>query len=212
MKNPVFLITAGPTREYIDPVRYISNASSGLMGYLLAAEAVKYGKVILVSGPTAGLKIPRGVKIINVVSAGQMFTALKNNLMRSDIIIGAAAVSDFRPEGKYKLKMKRKVLSLKLIENQDIIAYAARNKGSRVVAGFALETNNLLANALGKLKEKKLDLIVANGPKSISSRTSNAWILRRNASISPLGNIKKKILARKLVNETLSIWKNNQSR
>jgi phosphopantothenoylcysteine decarboxylase/phosphopantothenate--cysteine ligase len=158
------LITAGPTEELIDPVRFITNRSSGKMGFALARAARRRGaEVILITGPT-GLPAPRQVQCISVRSAAQMREAVLAHLDKASILLMAAAVSDYRPKqtapGKIK-KSEWKAL-LELERNSDILSEAGNRKGSRILVGFAAETENLLQNAQSKLKEKKLDLIVAN--------------------------------------------------
>ena len=159
------LITAGPTREAIDPVRFISNRSSGKMGYALAQAALLAGaEVTLVSGPTA-LQPPPGVIFKGVETAEQMFAAVKTNLSPGMIFIGCAAVSDFRVLAPNNEKIKKKKvaqLDLSLVENPDILAMVANSGKASYVVGFAAEINNLLQNAQEKLEKKKLDMIIAN--------------------------------------------------
>ena len=158
------LITAGPTEEPIDPVRFITNRSSGKMGFAMAHAALRRGaEVILISGPTA-LPPPPKVKFIGVRSTAQMREAVLTNLKNASILLMAAAVSDYRPRqaaaGKIKKSQAEMVLALE--RNPDILAEAGRQKDHRILVGFAAETENLLRNARSKLKEKNLDLIVAN--------------------------------------------------
>ena len=158
------LITAGPTEEPLDPVRFISNLSSGKMGYALAAAAHSRGaKVTLISGPTS-LSLPPAEKVIRVRTAKEMYKAVLDNYKKADIIIKAAAVADYRPkvQAAEKIKKDGKTISLELERNPDIIAEIGKNKGKRVLVGFAMETQNLLVNAGEKLKKKNMDLIVAN--------------------------------------------------
>jgi phosphopantothenoylcysteine decarboxylase/phosphopantothenate--cysteine ligase len=159
------LVTAGPTHEPLDPVRYLTNRSSGKMGYALAQAAFRRGaRVTLVSGPVA-LEPPAGVKTIQVQTAEEMLQACLKELESSDVIIKAAAVADFRPQTSLEKKLKRseaEELSLGLIANPDILAILGRRKGERIVVGFAAETEDLLANAQAKLRSKKADLMVAN--------------------------------------------------
>ena len=207
------LITAGPTREYIDPVRYISNASSGMMGYALAHEAIRRGnRVILVSGPVK-LEPPRKAKIVNVVSASDMFTQVKKYFNVSDIMIGSAAVSDYRPARfkNEKIKKGKTGLSLKLAVNPDIIAYCGKIKGKRAVAGFALESENLVKNAAEKLKSKNLDLIVANSPAAIESGMVKAAILLRDGKKIFAGTLSKEKLAGRIMDEIIGIWKTRKA-
>lgn len=158
------LLTAGPTREPIDPVRYITNRSSGKMGYALARAAARQGaKVILVSGPV-NLPEPTGVEVIDVTTAEQMFKATHDNLDSADLFIAAAAVSDYRPANAagQKIKKNRETMSLELVRSKDILASVAARENAPFTVGFAAETDNVREYALGKLENKKLDMIVAN--------------------------------------------------
>lgn len=158
------LITAGPTEESIDPVRFITNRSSGKMGFALAYAALRRGaEVILISGPTAFPAPPR-VKLISVRSTAQMREAVLTNLKNASILMMAAAVSDYRPRqpSARKIKKSEAEMVLTLERNPDILAEAGKQKGHRILVGFAAETENLLRNAGSKLKGKNLDLIVAN--------------------------------------------------
>lgn len=159
------LITAGPTREAIDPVRFISNNSSGKMGYALAkAAAYRGADVTLISGPTA-LTPPVGVNYIAVKTAAEMKTEVDNNFSKSDITIMAAAVADYRPlqTNSEKLKKSTGNLKVELTRTTDILAEIAKNKRKdQLVVGFAAESQNLLANAQKKLEEKAADFIIAN--------------------------------------------------
>lgn len=162
------LVTAGPTREAIDPVRYISNGSSGKMGYALAeAAALRGAEVTLVSGPTA-LKPPMGVKVVNVISADDMYSAVMEHESGSDIIIMAAAVGDFRPENRADDKIKKTggAPELRLTKNRDILAELGEKGGKRVLVGFCMETRDLLESAAEKLRRKNADMIAANNLKT----------------------------------------------
>jgi phosphopantothenoylcysteine decarboxylase/phosphopantothenate--cysteine ligase len=164
LKGEKILVTAGPTQEPLDPVRFITNMSSGKMGYALARVAHRRGaEVTLVTGQT-NLPRPQVFKTISVRTAREMYEAVLANYKSSSIIIKAAAVADYRPEflEKEKIKKKSGMLSLKLQRNPDIIAQIGKIKGERILVGFAMETENILANAREKLKKKNLDLIVAN--------------------------------------------------
>ncbi len=165
LKGETVLVTAGPTREELDPVRYLSNYSSGRMGYAVARAARARGaRVILVSGPTA-LAPPAGVELLKVASARDMQQAVLDRYREATVVIKAAAVADYRPatraEGKVK-KGNSDSLTLELIRNPDILAELGVLKGDRLLVGFAAETGDLLGNAEKKLREKNLDLIVAN--------------------------------------------------
>jgi len=157
------LITAGPTREMLDPVRFISNLSTGELGYILAAQAVQKGyEVTLISGPTA-LKPPAHVRLVSVVSSEDMLQACEKHFFKSDALIMTAAVADFTPTKKEKQKIKRReTQSVTLKRTQDILAGLGPRKGKRILIGFCLETEKWLEHAKLKLQKKKLDGIVAN--------------------------------------------------
>jgi phosphopantothenoylcysteine decarboxylase/phosphopantothenate--cysteine ligase len=160
------LITAGPTREPIDPVRYLSNRSSGKMGYALAETALRRGaRVLLVSGPTA-LPAPAGVELIRVETAEQMRSAVMENLPRATVVIKAAAVADYHPVAAAGRKIKREgqgPLALELTPTADIVAEVARKAGpEQIIVGFAAETNDAVENARRKLTSKSLDAMVVN--------------------------------------------------
>jgi phosphopantothenoylcysteine decarboxylase/phosphopantothenate--cysteine ligase len=175
------LITAGPTIEPIDPIRYISNYSTGVMGYEIAKVARKRGyKVVLISGPTS-LKAPKGVRLISVKTAFEMRRAVFKFFGLADCVIMAAAVSDFYPVSFSKKKIKKitkKNFSLKLKKTPDILLELGRKKGRRVLVGYSLETEKPIENAKKKLASKNLDFIVVNkigktspfgtGPKDIA--------------------------------------------
>jgi len=157
------LITAGPTREKIDPVRYLSNRSSGRMGYALAEAALRRGaRVLLVSGPTS-IVPPGGAELTRVESAEQMRNAVAKFFPEATILIKTAAVSDYRPRVAAEQKIKRQdSISLELTPTTDILAEVARQKTSQLVVGFAAETENALDNARQKLASKSLDMMVVN--------------------------------------------------
>lgn len=164
LKGLTFLVTAGPTREPLDAVRFISNPSSGKMGYAIAQAARQRGaKVILVSGPTH-LPAPAGVEYIQVTTALEMRNAVLAHLEQTDVLIKAAAVSDFRPQEAlpHKVKKEQASLVLPLEQNPDILAEVGKRKGKKVLVGFAAETEELLANAQKKIRNKNLDLIIVN--------------------------------------------------
>ena len=158
------LVTAGPTQEPLDPVRYITNLSSGKMGYALATAARHRGaSVTLISGPCA-MPAPPGVKIINVRTALEMHEAVMKNFTKATVIVKAAAVADYRPESvsEEKIKKSKGLAGIRLVPNPDIIAEIGAKKTRGILVGFAMETQELLANARLKLARKKMDMIVAN--------------------------------------------------
>ncbi|HTX53977.1 MAG TPA: bifunctional phosphopantothenoylcysteine decarboxylase/phosphopantothenate--cysteine ligase CoaBC [Candidatus Baltobacteraceae bacterium] len=167
----VVLVTAGPTREPLDPVRFLSNRSSGKMGYAIAeAAATRGARVLLVSGPTA-LPCPPGVDIIQVESADEMYRAVLAKLPIAEVVIKAAAVADYRPvtRADHKIKKSAAVPEIVLEPTPDILAEIGKQKGHRVLVGFAAETEDLVANARAKLERKRLDLIVANDVSRVDS-------------------------------------------
>lgn len=195
------LISAGPTREYIDSVRFISNPSTGKIGYLLAEKLKLKGySITLVSGPTH-LKPPEGIKLINVVSAEEMEKAILEEFRKADCLIMAAAVSDWRPEKRYfgKLKIKER-WDLRLVPTPDILKEVSKLKrDSQIVIGFALETENMEDNALKKLKEKKLDLIVANTPSFFGDGASDVIFISKSGDVKKFENIGKEKVAELIV-------------
>jgi phosphopantothenoylcysteine decarboxylase / phosphopantothenate---cysteine ligase len=161
--NEKILVTAGPTREYLDPVRFLSNRSSGKMGYSIARAALRRGaEVTLISGPSS-LDKPKGVHFISVETAGDMFKAVTSELPSSNVLIMAAAVSDFMPAKMSQLKLeKSEKLILHLEQSPDIIAAAGKTKKKPFIIGFAAETGRKTENAKKKLKEKNMDMIIFN--------------------------------------------------
>ena len=165
LKNKNLLITAGPTYEAIDPVRFIGNHSSGKMGYAIAEVAANLGaQVTLISGPVSLDINNEAIRVINVVSADEMFKATHRYFKNCDIAILSAAVADFTPneEALHKIKKKEEILTIKLNKTKDILASLGEIKSNKYLVGFALETQNELENAKTKLKKKNLDLIVLN--------------------------------------------------
>ena len=164
LADMTILVTAGPTQEPIDPVRFIANRSSGKMGYAIAKAAAERGaKVILVSGPTL-LPAPPGVELVSVQTAAEMLDAVMNKLHEAQVVIGAAAVADYTPKSPAKSKIKKSEAggSIELAPTKDIMAEIGRKRDKRFLIGFAAETENLIENAKAKLASKNLDLIVAN--------------------------------------------------
>ena len=164
-RNKKVLITAGPTHEAIDPVRFIGNQSSGLMGYELALAAAAQGAtVVLISGPTQLKALHEAIKLIPVVSAREMYTAAMAEYGDADIVICAAAVADFRPKNVADQKIKKTMtgLNIELVRNPDILQTMGEGKQNQFLVGFALETENEIENAKAKLRKKQLDAIVLN--------------------------------------------------
>ncbi|MDY5733417.1 MAG: bifunctional phosphopantothenoylcysteine decarboxylase/phosphopantothenate--cysteine ligase CoaBC [Succinivibrio sp.] len=198
------IITAGPTEEQIDPVRYISNNSSGKMGYALAQVAAYLGAdVTLISGPT-NLQTPFGVKRIDVKSAVQMLHAVESYVTQADIMIGCAAVADYRVENPSPIKIKKKddenSITLKLIKNPDIVATVGHRQSHRpFTVGFAAETNNFEQNAKDKLVKKNLDLIILNdvSNKSIgfNSDENEVKIFDRDGQLAHFDKQSKQVIA-----------------
>jgi len=174
------LITSGPTREFLDPVRYLTNASSGRMGQAVAAAAIDAGhSVVVVSGPVA-VEYPAAAEVIHVVSTAEMLDACRTALPSCDGVIGVAAPCDFTPVTvqQQKIRKTRAPLQLELRETPDILAtLAAERRAGQWVVGFALETDDQRRSALSKLRQKQCDLIVLNGPTAIGADESAVEIL-----------------------------------
>ena len=196
------LITAGGTREHIDPVRFISNASSGRMGYALARAAIKAGhKVTLITAPTS-LSFPKKAKIVEVETAAEMFESVKKHFDKCDCLIMAAAVADYtlaRPL-KNKIKKTNIPLTIKLKPTADILKWAGKHKNkNQIVVGFALEEKDLRIRAEKKLIDKNLDMIIANTPAVIGSENTTVHIKTPLSGWKKLENISKIIIAGKII-------------
>ena len=198
------LITAGRTEEAIDPVRYISNRSSGQMGYSLAIAARNLGaEVILVSGPTE-LDIPEGLtKFIKVRSAQEMYEAAVKEFETVDIAIACAAVADYKPKvySTEKIKKKDGDMSIILDRNPDILYEMGKLKKKQFLIGFAAETENIVENALGKLKRKNLDMIVANNATNMQKKTNEILIIKNQEDIKEMPEKEKSQLAYDILKE-----------
>jgi len=196
------LVTAGPTEEPVDPVRVLSNTSSGKMGYAVARAAHEAGaKVILISGPVA-LATPQGVERLDVRTAEEMFTAVKKAASKSDVFISVAAVADYRPKERSPKKLKKvngKPVTLELVENPDILAYVAGMKHAPFCVGFAAESEDLAKNAAEKLRKKNIPLIAANLAQDALGAEDNAIKLYDRRGEHDLGRGPKLELARKLI-------------
>jgi phosphopantothenoylcysteine decarboxylase/phosphopantothenate--cysteine ligase len=163
LSNEKIIVTAGPTREYLDPVRFLSNRSSGKMGYAIARAALRRGaKVTLISGPSS-LPQPKGVAFITVETAADMLKAVKKEIVSSTVLIMSAAVSDFTPREISRGKIKKSdMMLLKLTQTPDIISEAGKKRNRPFLIGFAAETGRKIENAKRKMREKKMDMIVFN--------------------------------------------------
>jgi phosphopantothenoylcysteine decarboxylase/phosphopantothenate--cysteine ligase len=200
-----FLITAGPTREFIDPIRYISNRSSGKMGYALARAARRHGRVTLISGPVA-LRPPARVEFVPVISAAEMAREVFRRYRQADIVIMAAAVCDFRPRSVAgrKIKKHRFRFALQLVPTVDILAELGRRKRRQLLVGFAAETGELERHALQKLRRKRLDMIVANDVRAFEADRSRAVLLTPRGR-EALPEMPKSRLAREIVRRALAL-------
>jgi len=173
------LITSGPTRQYLDPVRYLTNGSSGRMGRSLAIAAVARGHdVVVVSGPVS-VSYPDNVEVIDVVSTEEMLAASREEFTRCDGLIGVAAPCDYRPVKVETNKIAKTgdPLMLQLVETPDIVATLGASKGNRWVVGFALETEDHRFRALVKLEKKSCDLMVLNGPEAMESTENSVEVI-----------------------------------
>jgi len=206
------LITAGPTFEPIDPVRFVGNYSSGKMGYELAKEAIRLGgKVKLIMGPNSiDLKSFEG-DLINVVTASEMYDQAISNFDESSIVIAAAAVSDFTPKNKFssKIKKEHKLNSIDLIPTKDILFEMGRIKKDQILIGFALESDNEINNAIDKLKIKNLDAIILNSLKDIGAGfdfdTNKITFIKKNGISKPFKLKSKSDVAVDIFNEIINL-------
>ena len=212
LRKKTVLITAGPTYEAIDPVRFIGNHSSGKMGFEIAKAAANLGaKVFLVTGPTHQTAEHALIDIIPVVSAQNMYDAVHEHYQTVDVAIFSAAVADFRPKtvATQKIKKKENALTIELEKTKDILASCGEIKKSQILVGFALETNNELENAIGKLKKKNLDLIVLNSLQDkgagFGGSTNKVSIISKDASVQEFELKSKTAVASDLMNEILKL-------
>ncbi len=202
LRGKKFLITAGPTYEAIDPVRFIGNHSSGKMGFAIAETAAKLGaEVVLISGPTA-LKLQNDfIKIILVTSAEEMYQAAHKYFYKSDVAILSAAVADYRPSeiASEKIKKKEESFTLQLTKTKDILASLGEIKKNQFLVGFALETQNEQENAKLKLKKKNLDLIVLNSLRDegagFKTDTNKVTLIGKDNKVMPFPVKSKKEVA-----------------
>jgi phosphopantothenoylcysteine decarboxylase/phosphopantothenate--cysteine ligase len=200
-KGEKVLVTAGATREAIDPVRFVSNASSGRMGYEIARAAKRRGaEVVLVSGPSS-LPPPPGVTFERAATASEMGEAAASYFPQSTVVIMAAAVADYRPVDTHPEKVKKETgtFSVELARTQDILKDMGKRRNSQFLVGFALETESVEENAEKKLKEKKLDMVVANTPVALSSDTNQVTIIDREGEVLSLPPLLKQEVAEKIL-------------
>jgi phosphopantothenoylcysteine decarboxylase/phosphopantothenate--cysteine ligase len=200
-----FLITAGPTREPIDPVRYLSNRSSGKMAYAIAeaAMAAKH-EAVIISGPTS-VPAPAGARVTKIVTSDQMYDAVHEHLPRCDILVMCAAVADYKPvkASPFKIKKGAAALILELVPTRDILSSLAAKDRNYLVVGFAAETNELEENATKKLREKNCDMIVANdvsrSDRGMESDENEVTIFFRDGQSAKIPRTSKKNIARELI-------------
>ena len=206
LKNKKILITSGRTKENIDPVRYLSNNSSGKMGYSLAQAAVDLGaEVTLISGPT-NLKVPNGLeKFIFVESALEMYEKVDEYFKNTDIFIACAAVADYRPKEykNEKIKKSDSDFVIELVRNPDILLEMSKKKEKQLLIGFAAETNNIKENALKKLEKKNLDIIVANNASVMGSDENVIEIIKKDRTSVEISQKSKIELAYDILNEVI---------
>lgn len=215
LKGKKIMVTAGPTIESIDPMRYITNRSSGKMGYSIANEAIKRGAdVTLISGPT-NLTPPQNLKkLIKIESAEDMYKAVINNLNENDVIIKSAAVADYKPKNYSEQKIKKSDddLIIELDRNKDIAYEIGKIKNNKILIGFAAETNDILDNAMKKIKKKNLDFIVANDltkeGAGFGSDTNIVKIIDKEGNITDYPKMKKEEVANVILDKIKSLIKN----
>jgi len=211
MEGLTVMVTAGPTVEHIDPVRYLTNRSSGKMGYAVAGASVSRGaKTLLISGPTA-LKPPDGVEFISVETASQMYEAVLENYSGVDVVVKAAAVADYRPKEVSGQKIKKQdiPLSLELVRNKDILAELGQRKNKQILVGFAAETSALEKNSLQKVEGKNLDFLVANDVSQngagFGTDTNIVMFVYPGGNIKQMPLMDKKDLAHRILDEVLAV-------
>jgi phosphopantothenoylcysteine decarboxylase/phosphopantothenate--cysteine ligase len=211
LEGETLLITAGPTQEPLDPVRYLSNRSSGKMGYALAEEALARGaRVILISGPV-NLAEPRGAEVVHVRTAVEMRKAVMDHLQHATVVIKAAAVADYHRANPPRQKVKKTAarLSLELDPTPDILAEIGKKKGDRLLVGFAAETENLVEEARRKLESKNCDMVVANlvSDETIGfdSDENEVVLLLRTGESIPVRRAPKRAIAQRIFDEMIKL-------
>ena len=214
LKGKKILITSGRTKENIDPIRYLSNNSSGKMGYSLAQAATDLGaEVTLISGPT-NLEIPKGLKnFILVESALEMYEKVNEYFRYTDIFIACAAVADYRPKEykKEKIKKSDSDLIIELVRNPDILAEMGKKKNKQLLVGFAAETNDIKENALKKLEKKNLDIIVANNASTMGRDSNTIEIIKKDKTSVEISQKNKIELAYDILLEVVSTLKRDKN-
>ncbi len=210
LKGRTIIVTAGPTREAIDPVRFISNHSTGKMGYAIAEKAAKRGALVyLISGPT-NLIAPKDVNLIKITTANEMYSAIMDHYFKADIVIKSAAVSDYRPKNISQEKIKKgEKLELILEKNTDILYELGKSKANKILIGFAMETQDLEDNAKYKLAKKNLDFIVANDLNiegaGFAYDTNIVKIIDKDGNIESLPKMTKLELADIILDKVVTI-------
>ncbi|MBP1930719.1 bifunctional phosphopantothenoylcysteine decarboxylase/phosphopantothenate--cysteine ligase CoaBC [Ammoniphilus resinae] len=212
------LVTAGATREKVDPVRFFTNRSTGKMGYAVAEAAIARGATVtLVSGP-AQLPIPNGVNVIPIESAEEMFQAVASKSNEADVIIKAAAVADYRPAQVHEQKMKKLDgnLTLEFVRTKDILRYLGEHKRpQQVLVGFAAETESVESNAMKKIREKNLDLIVANNVSmegaGFGTDTNIVTLIEQKGVLAALPMLSKREVADRILTEAAKKWREKQT-
>lgn len=195
------VVTAGPTREFFDDVRFLSNPSTGRTGFAIAEEAAKRGhRVTLIYGPV-GLPLPASVIAVPVETASQMARAVRRAFARADVLVMTAAVCDYRPAERVrgKIKKSRRPIRVTLLPTEDILEGLGRRKGGRILVGFAVESSNELAAPRRKLEKKNLDLVVGNSPRTFGSDRIRAVLLYRDGRCESLAEMDKRKFARELL-------------
>ena len=212
-----FLISAGPTREHIDPVRFITNASSGKMGFMVAEAALAAGhQAKIVTGPV-NLEYPEKAEVIEVITALEMHVAIMQNFPDCDVLVMTAAVCDFRPikTSKNKIHKSDATFILRLERNPDILLSVRRLEKNQTIVGFAAETNDVIVSARRKLEKKRMDMIVANevGGKDYGFAVEHikATLLFRDGADREMGRCRKKDIAEIIVNEAFMIHESKES-
>ncbi|MEX1308697.1 MAG: bifunctional phosphopantothenoylcysteine decarboxylase/phosphopantothenate--cysteine ligase CoaBC [Eubacteriales bacterium] len=210
-KGKSILISAGPTREYVDAVRYLSNPSSGKMGFALAENAAKRGaSVTLVAGPV-GIEAPKGVRVVNVVSAAEMAGAVEKEAEKADIVIMAAAVADYTPKVQFDHKIKKAGdMMLELVRTKDILSKLGKDKKDKILVGFAAETEDCEENAKAKLAVKNLDIIALNDIKEPGAgfgvNTNHITLFKKDGSKIELKKASKQEVAARMLDEIADLF------